>query len=260
LRDDVARTLKEVAEQLDTLLPSIPEQVSVDIEELTVEFILPKRLIGHPVDQWEFDRSGFPRPLGIRYPVVVRSLERLRDRSLHDAWRRKWRTLADEGHRVHALPIFHVEPSRTRELRALYSLLVADDRHVCLAVPFPPSDSGDASRNDEFTAGLTAGMPVIVWSRDLADPAEFSVLVRDILAAQGVLNLPRQMLWLRQSALTTMDGTRSAGPVPSMSLLWDDADRIPGPFRRSVRLQAPPLGDGDEREHGPGVAHLPRCG
>jgi hypothetical protein len=244
LRDDEPRTLREVADQVDTLLSGVPEQMSVDSDEPTVEFILPRRLIGHPVDEWEFDRAGFSLTLGIRYPVVVRSLERLRNRSLHGAWRRKWRVLADEGHRADALPISHVEPSRPRDLRALYSALVADDRHVCLAVPFPPSDTDEASRNDEFTAGLTAGMPVIVWSREPLDGAEFSVLVRNTLARHGILNLPRRMLWLRQSAMATMDGTPPVRYLPKMSLLWDDADRVPGPFRRPIRLQAPPLGDG----------------
>ncbi|HEX2416746.1 MAG TPA: trypsin-like peptidase domain-containing protein [Micromonosporaceae bacterium] len=244
LRDDVPRTLREVADEVDVLLSDVPEQVSEDSDEPTIEFILPRRLIGHPVDEWEFDRAGFSLTLGIRYPVVVRSLERLRKRSLQGAWRRKWRVLADEGHRANALPISHVEPNRPRDLRALYSALIADDRHVCLAVPFPPAETEETSHNDEFTAGLTAGIPVIVWSREPVDGAEFSVLVGNTLAGYGMLNLPRRMLWLRQSAMATMDGTPPAQYLPRMSLLWDDADRIPGSIRRSIRLQAPLLGDG----------------
>ena len=245
LRDDTPRTIADVAAQLDELLPTVAEHVNVD-DELTVEFILPERLIGHPVEEWEFDREKFALPLGIRYAVHVRSLERLRNRASHGTWRRKWRYLAEHGHRREPAHIVCTGSRSSRDPRALYSQLVADDRTVCLAIPFPPPEDRTGARGgDEFTAGFEAGMPVLVWSREPVDPDQFCTLVRDTLAAQGVLDLPRQILWLRRSAMKTMDRTQQSPPhfVPSVGVLWDDADRLPGSFRRSVRFQAPQLGE-----------------
>lgn len=242
LRDDVARTLDEVIEQLDDLLPSVPEHVSVDIDELMIEFILPQRLIGQPVEQWDFDRKVFPRPLGIRYPVVVRSLERLRSLSWHDAWRRKWRWLTEHGHRADPAAIHCVGRQGDRDPRALYSDLGLEDHPVCLVLPFPPRENGSPAGGDEFVAGLAAGMPVIVWARHPVDPVRFCGLVRETFAADGLRELPRRMLRMRRNAARSADATLPeslGGFAPPMGLLWDDADRVPESFRRSVRLQAP---------------------
>jgi hypothetical protein len=239
LRDDVPRTLDEVSEQLDELLPSVPEHVSVDIDELTIEFILPQRLIGHPVEQWEFNRRGFSRPLGIRYPVVVRSLERLRNRALHDAWRHKWRRVADHGHRPDRGAIHCIGRPGARDPQGLYSELVADDRLVCLTLPFPPQEGEETSGADEFIAGLEAGMPVIVWARHPVDQARFCLLIRDTLAAEGLRGLPSRALGLRRDAARSVEARSPEQFTPAVGVFWDDADRLPGTFKRTIKLQAP---------------------
>lgn len=239
LRDDVPRTLAEAELAVDDLLRSVPEHASVEIEELAVEFILPRRLLNHPVDRWEFDRGSFPRPLGIQYPVVVRSLERLLDRSLHDAWRRKSRWLAEHGYRPDPAAVWCVlQPPPTNPV-ALYAQLTQDDRTICLALPFPPAEAGPPG-GDEFAAGLAAGMPVIVWSREPTDPVGFCTTVRDVLANEGVAEIARRLLWLRRNAMKTMNkGQQGPNLAPQVGLLWDDADQMPGPFRRPPRLHAP---------------------
>jgi hypothetical protein len=238
LRDDVPRTLGETRQTIDDLLPTVPEHVSVDIEELTLEFIVPRRLLAHPIDQWLFDRHVFPRPLGIRYPVVVRSLERLRNRSQHDVWHRKSRWLAENGHRADPEAIACVRGAPPRDSLALYSELLREGV-VVLAVPFPPGEA-DVPGSDEFAAALAAGLPVIVWSREPTDPAAFCRLVQEELAGQGVLDMPGKVLWLRRDAVKTMHKARQPSDfAPQVGLLWDDADRVPGSFLQPVRLQAP---------------------
>lgn len=57
--------------------------VARELEEV-VEFVLPRHLLSHAVDQWPVRfKLGFARRLGIEFPVIVRSLERLRNPSMH---------------------------------------------------------------------------------------------------------------------------------------------------------------------------------
>lgn len=242
-RDDVLRTLPEVVGRVEDLLRTVPETATAEIDELVVEFILPRRLLAHPVEEWLSEPDPAAQsldlrpPLGLRHPVVVRSLERLQQRSMHLGWRRKSRRLADHGHRADPEAVHCVfEPGDPVQL---YSAVTAEERIVCLAIPFPPD--ADPAHQGEFAAGLTAGLPAIIWSRIPVDAAEFCSLVRSVLTADGVLNLARRALWYRRDVRKTGE-TINPGRgrfMPPIGLLYDDATRIPGPFRRSVRLQAP---------------------
>ncbi len=235
LRDDLPRTVPEIAEALGDLLPDLRDRAGADLDEFIVEFVLPRRLITHPVHQWVFDRRFFPRQIGLQYPVVVRSLERLRSREAHIEWRRKWRWLADHGHRDDPAAVEWVDRPRGTDPQVLYGRLALDQQSVCLAMAFPPGDSGPPG-GDVFAAALAAGMPVILWSNEPVDPVRFRLLVRELMGEEGALGLPRRMLWQRRSATTV---TVSEGQLPDVGLLWDDAERIPPPFRQPIRLRAP---------------------
>jgi vWA-MoxR associated protein C-terminal domain len=173
---------------------------------------------------------------------VVRSLDRLRDRTLHDAWRRKWRWAAEHGHRPDTQAIYCLGSTGERDARAVYAQLVADDRVACLSLPFPPSEAEDAP-GAEFAAALTAGIPVMVWARHPVDPIRFCGLVRDNLAAEGLRNVPRKTLRLRREAMRSTDSSSPSELPPAVGVLWEDADRMPGSFRQSIRLHAPLLGE-----------------
>jgi hypothetical protein len=234
-RDDTPITLAEVEGLLPELLGQAHAALGVGAGELTLEFILPRSLIGHPIDQWQVDRV-FPHRLGTSYPVVVRSLDRLGSRGLHGTWRSKWRWLADNGHREGPEAIYWLPGPWPKAPEALRASLLRDDSLVALAMAFPPEDSFQL-KPDEFTAALYAGMPVVMWCRDNEVSARFEPEIRELLGGHGLVELPIQVLQLRQKADELEETASILGR--HLTLLWDDADRIPQSFSRTKRLRAP---------------------
>jgi vWA-MoxR associated protein C-terminal domain/vWA-MoxR associated protein middle region 0/Effector-associated domain 2 len=249
-RDDVARTLAEIEQALDDhVLPLVPEAVGGDADGLVIEFVLPDRLLDTPVERWQFDRRSFPRPVGIRYPVVVRSRERILDRSTHDLWQALTRRMHAEG-RQGGPQVVHVVHRDGRaapapdEAGTLWAHLVGAEQTVVLAVPFPP-DRGGTAAPDVFDAGLKAGLPAIVWARSVVDPAAFEGAVRNELLAEGAEDLPRQVWRYRlrhRGAITPSPDADDSRPP--LGLLFDDAARIPSQLRRTYQFRAPGSGQG----------------
>jgi len=229
------RTLPEVAERLPGLLDQAHSALGAGASELTLEFILPRNLISHDVDQWEIDRD-FPHSIGTSYPVVVRSLDRLSKRKLHSPWLQKWRWLQENGHREDAEAVYWLASRGTLSPRSVRANLLLEPSLVALAMAFPPEDTFDLT-TDELTAALYAGVSVVLWCRGEIPHTEFERDVRALLSGHGLAELPAQVLRLRQKADQIPDSSRPLGS--HLTLLWDDADRIPASFTRSVRLQAP---------------------
>jgi hypothetical protein len=233
LRDDRTRTLAEVVNDLEGLLHAIPDLTRDQLDELTLEFLLPRELLGHPVDQWELRR--FPRTLGIRHPVVIRSLDRVRDRTSHPQWRRKWQWLAEHGHHHHGEAIYWHPQTPDRSAEALYAELVRFEHQVCLVVPFDPDEFTDPN-HDPFAAALSAGIPVILWCRDAAEGQRFITAMRSLMTGRGLRELPALVLQARQEARMT-GSDRHLGR--HLGLLWDDANRFPGTVSRPIKFRAP---------------------
>ncbi len=236
-RDDVPVTLPEIAKQLPALLSQAHAALGVGADELTLEFILPRRLIGHPIDLWEIDRV-FPHRLGTSYPVVVRSLDRLRNLEIHGVWRQKWRWLMDNGHREETAALHWLLEPGTRAPRALRASLLREPTTVVLAMAFPPAESVDLVF-DELSAALYAGMPAVLWCRDDKLRPIFEQGVRELLAGRGLTELPARVLQLRQLADELETSEEAAALGRHVTLLWDDADRMPQSFSRPARLRAP---------------------
>jgi hypothetical protein len=240
LRDEVPRTLAEVESTLDErVLPYVPEAVGGDVEGLVLEFVVPDRLLGLPVEDWRFDRA-FPRPLGIRYPVVVRSLDRMRDPRSHDIWRRKTRRLQEYGQVADTAAVHHVTrdarttPASPDEPLEVYAKIFEADDVAVLSVPFPPHEQAAEGEPTLFTAATSAGLPVVVWTREQTDPAWLRTQVESHLLAEGPANLPRQVLKYRLARRGTARGTR-----PALGLLFDEATQIPNQVRPRHRLRPP---------------------
>ncbi len=234
-RDDVPLTLPEIIDRLPDLLGRAHAALGVDLDDMTVEFILPRSLIGHPVDQWEIDHV-FPHRIGTSYPVVVRSLDRLRKPEMYGAWRYKWRWLAANGHRDEPDAIHWLADPGARAPSSLHASLRRDQSSVALAMAYPPADSSELM-TDELTAALYAGVPVVFWCRNALVGEQFEQKIRTVLTSHGLSELPAQIMRLRQDA----DEVEEATDTPlgrHLTLLWDDADRVPQAFR-TPRLQAP---------------------
>jgi vWA-MoxR associated protein C-terminal domain/vWA-MoxR associated protein middle region 0/Effector-associated domain 2 len=201
-------------------------------EELTVEFVLPRSLLGTPFDQLRFTVDGLERRLGIEHPVIIRSLERLRKRAFHHHWRRKWSWLRDHPS---GATVCWVTQRGQYGGESLYNMLLSEPSSVCVAMVFPPQvDQNEPP--DELWVGIQAGVPIVAWSRERRDPARFVAEFQELLD-RGAMSLPDNVLTLRRQALRALDtNPRDDHLGLHLTLIFDDADRLPEPY---VRLNAP---------------------
>jgi hypothetical protein len=229
-RDDKLVAVSELPAQVASLLVEDDHVIHRLTPELTIEFVLPRRLLGHPVDQWRITIGGLERRLGIEYPVVVRSLDRLRQQAHHHNWRRKWAWLRDNPGTAAAWWV-----TRPGEIdgEGLYNSLLFERSAVCLALAFAPPP-GRQSVADELEVGLQAGAPVIAWSRDQRVARNFPTELQRLLD-MGLLRLPESVLLLRRQAVRTQ-AAEDAHLGFQLTLLFDNADRVPEPY---VRLSPP---------------------
>ncbi|SFN86665.1 hypothetical protein SAMN04489713_103269 [Actinomadura madurae] len=228
---DEALPLSRIPELLERLLTSDSLVVNRRNPDLTIEFILPRPLLDHPFEQCRINIAGLEHRIGIRYPVVVRSLDRMRHAAIHPDWRHKWGWLS--GNSVDA-PVCLLSRRGEYDKEELYSRLSKASTAV-LALAFPPW-AGASDVPDEHWVGLVAGIPVVAWCRDGRDPARFAREVKELLAAD-LMKLPRRTRELRRQALSA--GAEGAGGGHlglHLTLVFDDADRVPEPY---VQLRPP---------------------
>ncbi|MFB4297726.1 hypothetical protein [Actinomadura sp. NTSP31] len=226
---DEAVPFGRIPELLERLLTAESSVVGRRTPDLTIEFILPRALLGRPVEEVKIRFAGLEHRIGIKYPVVVRSLDRMRDAAIHLDWRHKWTRL--RGNSVGA-PFCLVTQRGEYDMEVLFAKLSETSPGV-LALAFPPWGAG-SGESDEHWVGLVAGTPVIAWCRDGRDPAMFAREVEDLLTAD-LMKLPRRTMELRRRALSG-EGAGAGHLGRHLTLLFDDADRIPEPY---VRLRPP---------------------
>ncbi len=226
LKEDRPRPLHELPVLVETLLLKNPQVVNRHVHELTIEFVLPRDLIGLPFDQYQYAPGGLRRRLGLDHPVVVRSLERMRDQQLRRSCQRKWAWFRQNPQEVAVT--WAARPDEYG-FEQLYALL-AEHSQVCLAMSYPPGRGGEPM--DELQICLQAGTPIVLWCRAGADPDHFVHGVAELLATD-LMSLPRKIRSLRRRAAQTADANHLGN---HLTLLFEDADRLPEPY---VRLRSP---------------------
>ncbi|MEU9841699.1 trypsin-like peptidase domain-containing protein [Actinomadura sp. NPDC048032] len=200
LVSDEPRTLAQTEAQIRALLPEARARLSPPSDELVIEFILPAALLGAPVDQWRLD-PGTPSepPIGARFPIVVRSLDRMRARGGRPGGSRPRRPDPDPV--VAAVLVKAAQRDLPKAAGRPVVLLTGGRRQLRLA--------------------LAAGLPVVFWSS--GDPAsdEADELQRS-LEGRRLADLPEAIRDLQR------DGYEASGDLPHrLVLIWDDPARFP---------------------------------
>ena len=222
--------LIEISDGMDYLLHEV-RQLMLHDPDPTVEFILPRHLLSLAVDAWEVG-GVLPRRLGESYPVVVRSMERMDNGSIHPQWQRKWNWVTVNGDQADPFAISWLWERDARPAEQLRSDLSNEyGRPACLALGYRPS--GGNLGFDEISIGLSAGMPIVVWCRQEYERDFLEDELNELLASRGLLQLPQHVRDYRSAAVTY--GTfRTSQPEPSdahprrhLTLLYDDASRVP---------------------------------
>lgn len=213
----VERALRQVVR----LLPTQHKQVSAGTEPLPpyVEFLLPYDLLNHDVAGLKFRTGdGKPLPLGLKYGVHLRSLERMRtdDTLVRSQWRERWDTLQNHGIAVHGW--------RERDATLLdewQASLAAEPSRTAVVLDAP--DSGAAT--EALKAAIAEGIGLAVWDRRGEFLEERREVVTAVFAAvPASAQIPVAIHRLRRGA-----ELNAAGPLllgRHIAFFWDDPHRL----------------------------------
>lgn len=207
------------------------DEVVVDAERtwrdrhatVVLEFLLPRALMHLPVHNWSKEHeSGNPRPLCLDYPIVLRSLERMRSRHWHRAWQDRWQTLiADPS-------VTRVHFGESADLNVPYRIdaLLSDPRWVSMVLneaPLaqPPSLAG----TDELVAALRSGLPALFWHPH-ASPAELRDVVNWLLDGNGLADLAVRTQSARRALFLAAPAPININIVRDLVILCDDPRRL----------------------------------
>ncbi|MGW4061498.1 VMAP-C domain-containing protein [Amycolatopsis sp. NPDC004747] len=215
--------LAEVRELVAGLVREAEAGWAADTAAIRVEFLLPRALLGLPIDQWPSELPGeSPQPLGLRHQVVVRSLDRMRSPHWHRAWRRRWASLAQVGSLAND-QVWWTDAREQADVRRLDARLATSDQ--VLLVLAQPLVAAASIAGDEVAVGLRAGVPAMLWLRDPRFSAEFREIVPSLLETGR--NLPESVRLLRGAAFGADDPETHVGS--HVTLLWDDPGRLVEP-------------------------------
>jgi hypothetical protein len=184
-----------------------------------LEFILPEEMFGEEFDRWpQYHDDIKSTPLGLIYPVVLRSRWRLRDprAARHWAdWEHWWDVLTTIGcSQMHWI-------GTPRDIRpdALYASL-ANGTPCGVGFGFAPRAK---TALDLFGRALRAGAPILVWSRKTGASEAVARSELNSLVAGDVRTLPHRLLKRRRDAASKQGDDFGH----NIAVIWDDSDRNP---------------------------------
>ncbi|MFI1929748.1 hypothetical protein [Streptomyces sp. NPDC020330] len=212
-----------------------------DADQVRVEFLLPWSLLGHPVERWLTD--GHTYLLGHKYPVVIRSLDRMERQSWRRDWSMRWHALHDQdtsAQRCDSIAWLSLDSARAGKLDGEVLRLRGRDGEVRAWLDTHPGvtslglafayDPQNPKRSLALQEAVCEGVPLIVWRRDDGDPEALARRLGQMTAPQ-FSELPDHLrLWRRAAARDDSADMRN-----HLTLLWDDPACVP----REGALAAP---------------------
>ncbi|GAA2500752.1 VMAP-C domain-containing protein [Winogradskya humida] len=196
---------------------------SADGEPVEIELLLPGDLLRQAVEWWNTElEAPAPTPLCLDYPVVVRSLDRMRAPYRHRIWNQRWRAMWQQPARHQ---VYRGREDPVKEELGPWNARLRERRDVTTVVlgSSPDHESG----SHELESALNAGIPVILWDRRPGSPApEIAELLTEATDGSPA-DLLASIRTLRVQAALLPEGpdTRERHPGRHLALLWDDPDR-----------------------------------
>lgn len=228
--DDHTGDLASVKHRVAQVLEEVESAWSEPAPAIRVEFVLSGEILNLDVDQWPWETDNpLPEPLGCRYPVVVRSLERMGKRKWHRLWHARWRELLAQLESTGAIAEECNCWGRDGGPDGLRELTAALDRKlsaVSLVLSSPPR--AESTGRDEVAVGLRAGLPVMLWHREDCGAA-FTDEARRLLHDGDPRDLLERVRLTRAGAFHQGPGSRHCGGA--LTVLWDDPARVVAPVR-----------------------------
>jgi hypothetical protein len=190
--------------------------------EIRLEFVLAYENLDLDVEQWAWETdSPIPEPLGCRYTVSIRSLERMELVKYHRSWRRRWASLRAQVDSYGAIPPIACHRTRSHDAESLSSLMAELNRRpelVALVLSEPPQRK-NAGR-DEFAVAVRAGVPVIAWLRDPDPPPAFLAAIEEMLC--GVDDADHLLERVRRARNTALEHGPGQHFGSRFALVYDD--------------------------------------
>lgn len=212
---EVERVMEDAIRHAEAIWQGLDEGDAVEIE-----LLLPTDLLHLAVEWWHTElEAPAPTPLCLDYPVVVRSLDRMRAPHRHRVWANRWRALwqPPPGHHV----FWGRSHARGDDLAGWNAQLRRDRDVTTVVLGSPPQEPAG---RDELRSALNAGIPVILWDRRSPLTEEASALLGRILDGEPTELAPR-IRALRMEAAELGPDERRRHPGYHLALLWDDPDR-----------------------------------
>jgi hypothetical protein len=221
---------------------ALPEQIALletSHREIVVEFVLPTDLHELAVEDWQpWQGKRRNSRLGRKHAVVIRDLDRLHDRDLAGAWRRRWADVPvqDIEEALQWLPCTVAGVFDTVEGRLESEL---DQGAIAFA--------GGANREETVDAALACGIPIMAWWRGSCDCTRgaecigrrrYEHLLRET-AGRALSQLPEAVRRLRADGAGT--DARAVHSGRDIVLVFDNPERRPP---RRLMVMPGSTGDG----------------
>lgn len=237
---DKSYTLSGLSEAFERLLQVMQKCGGLWLaeKEPIVEVFLPIGMLNYDLNQWTILYSSDEAvPINLRYPLVIRSLDRVYSNSyrwkeeMHRLWLTKWHTLKQQMPSASYLPKY----CDAAYCNTSFRVRALDD--VCLALTFVPTSAQDFNKTHILSTIIQMGIPIALWPRPSTshyEESDFQELFQSILSENGLNTLPERVLTKRKSSLED-----SQHPVHYVTLLWDDPTRLPPDVSDAMDLKAP---------------------
>ncbi|MCW8095752.1 VMAP-C domain-containing protein [Streptomyces tauricus] len=184
-----------------------------------IEFVLPYDLLNHDVAGLRLSSGdGRPMPLGLKYGIHLRSLERMRtdDVLVRLQWLERWRTLRRQGVAVYGWS----EPDAHR-LDEWQTSLAGESRHTAVVLDAPAG----ASAMEALKAAIAEGIGLAIWDRRGVFIEERREVVTAVFASVPTpAQIPLAVHRLRRKAELNTQGPLLLGR--HIAFLWDDPTRL----------------------------------
>ena len=215
--------LTQIPQELDKIIRKALKYLRGKKYSLTIEFFLPSNLMCEEVDRWKIsDPVAEEITLGIKYPIRLRSLERL-DLYYLDSYLSQW---YDSWHKVKqflphkpTLEVFeHLSEIESFNWKLLKIKL---QEKIGLKVTCAHPES---IRKDLFRAILSATTPIAIWLRNDIPCLNQVTFIDEILTLQPLTNLCKAVKNMREEADANPQIDKHLGC--HLAILWENPYRL----------------------------------
>lgn len=211
----------EIPQQLNKFLKKSLRLLRGKQYQLIIEVLLPSDLIGTEVDRWKISDPILEEiTLGVKYPIRLRSLERLKldylDSYLSD-WYKSWDKVKAVLHNEAVQELFeHLKEMDNFNWKSLKNNL---QNKIGLKVTCAPPK---AKTEDLFKAILTSTTPIAIWTRCDIPNFDQVTAIDEILSFKQLCHLCESVRQTREQA----DAQTEEHLGFHLALLWEDPHRL----------------------------------